>query len=35
MIGIHNFYKEEQKDPEDIVYTIDNIEEQENREPKD
>ena len=35
MIGIHNFYKEEQEDPEEIVYTIDNIEEQENGEPKD
>lgn len=35
MVGIHNFYKEEQKDPEEIVYTIDNIEEQENGEPED
>lgn len=35
MVGIHNFYKEEQKDPEDIVYTIDNIEKQENGEPED
>lgn len=35
MVGIHNFYKEEQKTPEDIVYTIDNSEEQENGEPKD
>ncbi|GAB2793764.1 hypothetical protein GCM10027275_43400 [Rhabdobacter roseus] len=35
MVGIHNFYREEQKDPIEIVYTIDNIEEQENAEPED
>lgn len=35
MVGIHNFYKEEQKDPEEIVYIIDNIEEQEDCEPED
>ena len=35
MIGIHNFYREEQKDPDDIIYTIENIEEQENGKPED
>ena len=35
MVGIHNFYREEQKTPEDIVYTIDNSEEQEDGEPED
>jgi hypothetical protein len=35
MVGIHNFYREEHKDPEEIIYTIDNIEEQENGEPED
>lgn len=35
MVGIHNFYKGEQKTPEDIVITIENIEEQEDDAPKD
>jgi hypothetical protein len=35
MVGVHNFYREEQKDSEEIVYTIDNIEEQESGESED
>ena len=35
MVGIHNFYKGEQKTPEDIVIKIEDIEEQEDSSPKD
>ena len=34
MIGIHNFYKEEEKMPDDIVIKIEDIEEQEDTAPK-
>jgi len=35
MVGIHNFYKEEEKTPEDIVIKIEEIEKQEDGTPKD
>ncbi len=35
MVGIHNFYKGEEKTQDDIVITIENNEEQEDDEPKD
>ncbi|MGB3588376.1 MAG: hypothetical protein WBA23_17635 [Tunicatimonas sp.] len=35
MVGIHNFYREENKAPEDIVFTVEHIEEQEDDTPKD
>ncbi|MAE85334.1 MAG: hypothetical protein CMB80_21550 [Flammeovirgaceae bacterium] len=34
MLGLHNVYREEQKNEDDIVFTIENIEEQENGDPK-
>ncbi|MDN5214743.1 hypothetical protein QQ020_21875 [Fulvivirgaceae bacterium BMA12] len=35
MVGIHNFYKEEDKTPDDIVITIEDNESQEDSAPKD
>ncbi len=35
MVGIHNFYREENKAPEDIVFTVEHSEEQEDDTPKD
>lgn len=35
MVGIHNFYKQENKTPEDIVIKIEDVEEQEDSSPKD
>ena len=35
MMGIHNAYKEVQDDPEEIIYTIDDIEEEKDSSPKD
>jgi hypothetical protein len=35
MLGIHNFYKGEDKTPHDIVIMTDIIEVQENGTPKD
>ena len=35
MLGMHNFYKGEDKTPEDIVITIEVNEAQENGAPKD
>jgi len=35
MVGIHNFYKQDNKTPEDIVIKIEDIEEQEDNSPKD
>ncbi|MDA0196745.1 MAG: hypothetical protein O2887_11165 [Bacteroidetes bacterium] len=34
MVGIHNFYKEEEKTPDDIVFTIEDNEAQEDSDPK-
>lgn len=35
MVGIHNFYKQDDKTPEDIVIKIEDIETQEDSSPKD
>ena len=35
MVGIHNFYKEEDKTPDDIVITTEDNEAQEDDAPKD
>ena len=35
MVGIHNFYKEEDKTPDNIVLTIEDSEWQEDNAPKD
>jgi hypothetical protein len=35
MLGIHNFYKGEDKTPDDIVITIEHNEVQEDSEPKE
>ena len=35
MLGMHNFYKEENKTPDDIVITIEYNEVQENGTPKE
>lgn len=35
MVGVHNFYREENKTPEDIVFTIENNKKQEDDTPKD
>lgn len=35
MIGIHNFYKGENKFPDDIVNSIEHFDNQENGAPKD
>ncbi|MEM6841029.1 MAG: hypothetical protein AAF632_02280 [Bacteroidota bacterium] len=35
MIGIHNFYREENKTPEDIVFTVEDYEEQGDSMPKE
>jgi hypothetical protein len=35
MLGIHNFYKGEDKTPDDIVITIEHNEVQEDGTPKD
>ncbi len=34
MVGIHNFYKEEEKSPDEIILTIDDNEKQEDSSPK-
>lgn len=35
IVGIHNFYKEEDKTPDDIVITIEDNDAQEDSAPKD
>jgi hypothetical protein len=35
MLGVHNFYKQETKSPQDIVFTIEQDAEEENAAPKD
>lgn len=35
MVGIHNFYKEEDKTPDEVILTIDDTEVQEDSAPKD
>ncbi len=35
MVGIHNFYKEEDKTPDEVILTIDDTEVQEDGAPKD
>jgi len=34
MLGIHNFYKAEDRTPDDIIATIEHIEEQEDGAPQ-
>ncbi|MDI1323811.1 MAG: hypothetical protein PSV36_13765 [Algoriphagus sp.] len=35
MLGVHNFYKQETKSPQDIVFTIEQDSDEENAAPKD
>ena len=35
MLGVHNFYKQEAKSPQDIVFTIEQDAEEENAAPND
>ncbi len=35
MLGVHNFYKQETKSPQDIVFTIEQDADEENAAPKD
>ncbi len=35
MLGVHNFYKQETKSPQDIVFTIEQDAEEENAAPND
>lgn len=34
MLGIHNVYKEVEENPKDVVYHVEDIEAQEDDEPK-